>query len=170
MEETEMRKTLLLLTVPLLVVLGLGLVSCGRAGEPETGPVTDVTAEPTEEVELITDATAPATHVWKQPTSIIEVKDTPAEMATPSADDKLIARGQGSYEKLECGTCHGEKAEGLPDKGSALAGTELTEAEFKDVLRTGGHGELGNEHLYGTSAISESGIGALYVYLQSLAE
>ena len=62
------------------------------------------------------------------------------------------------------------KAEGLPDKGSALAGTELTEAEFKDVLRTGGHGELGNEHLYGTSAISESGIGALYVYLQSLAE
>jgi mono/diheme cytochrome c family protein len=161
-----MRRTVLLWILSLSVVLSLGLASCGAAGEPETGPVTAVTSE----VKLITDATAPATHVWKQPTSIIEVKDTPAGTATPaSADEKLIARGKRSYEKLGCGTCHGENGEGLPDKGSALAGTELTEAEFKDILRTGGKGELGNDHLYGTSAISESGLGALYAFLQSLA-
>ena len=166
-----MRRTLLLLTLPLLVVLGLSLASFGTAGEPETGPATDVTSEPTKEVELITDATAPATHVWEQPTSVIKVRDTPAETATPvSADDKLIARGQRSYEKLECAKCHGEKAEGLPDKGASLAGTELTEAEFKDDLRTGAKGELGNEHIYGTSAISESGITAVYAFLQSLGE
>ena len=90
--------------------------------------------------------------------------------ASGTADEKLIARGQRSYEKLECAQCHGENAEGLPDKGATLAGTELTEAEFKDILRTGGKGELGNDHLYGTSAISESGIGALYAFLQSLAQ
>jgi len=166
-----MRRIVLLLILPLLIVLGLGLVSCGTAGEQETVPEAAVTPEATEEVELITDATAPATHVWEQPTSIIEVKDTPSETATPAAvDNKLIARGKRSYEKLECGGCHGENAEGLPDKGAALAGTALTEAEFKDVLRTGGKGELGNEHLYGTSAISESGIGALYAFLQSLGD
>jgi mono/diheme cytochrome c family protein len=159
-------------TLLLLIVLGLGLVSCGKAGAQQPEPAgTAAPGEVTEAPTLITDASPPATYVWKQPTSIIEVKDTPAQTATPaSADDKLIARGQRSYEKLECGKCHGDNGEGLPDKGAALAGTELTEAEFKDVLRTGGKGELGNEHLYGTSAISESGIGALYAYLQSLAE
>jgi mono/diheme cytochrome c family protein len=166
-----MRRILVRLILPVLVVLGLALASCGTAGEQETGPVATDTLEATKEVELITDATAPATHVWEQPTSIIEVQETPAETATPaSEDDKLIARGKRSYEKLECGGCHGENGEGFPDKGSALAGTELTEAEFKDILRTGGKGELGNEHLYGTSAISESGIGALYVFLQSLGD
>jgi mono/diheme cytochrome c family protein len=129
------------------------------------------TSEAKEKPTLITDATAPATHVWEQPTSIIEVKETPAETPTAaSAEDKLIARGQSSFEKLECAKCHGETGEGLPDKGAKLAGTELTEAEFKDILRTGDKGRLGNEHLYGTSAISESGIGALYLYLQSLAD
>jgi mono/diheme cytochrome c family protein len=166
MEEAEMRRTMLPWGLCILIVVGLGLASCGTASQEEAGPTTAATLQAT----LVTDATAPATHVWEQPTSILEVEETPAETATPSADDKLIARGQRSYEKLECGNCHGEKGEGLPDQGSALAGTELTEAEFKDILRTGGKGELGNEHLYGTSAISESGIGALYLYLQSLAD
>jgi mono/diheme cytochrome c family protein len=162
-----MRRTVLLLVLPLTIVLSLALASCQTADEQGTEPASAAT----EEVELITDATAPATHVWEQPTSIIKVEETPAETPTPAGEeDKLVARGRRSYEKLECGGCHGENGEGLPDKGSALAGTELTEAEFRDILRTGGKGELGNEHLYGTSAISESGIGALYVFLQSLAE
>jgi cytochrome c5 len=162
-----MRRTVRPWVLSLTIVLGVGLVSCGTAGEQETGATPAATAE----VELITDATAPATHVWKQPTSIIEGKETPAETPTLAGEeDKLIARGRSSYEKLECGGCHGENAEGVPDKGSKLAGTALTEAEFRDILRTGEKGELGNEHLYGTSAISESGIGALYAFLQSLGD
>ena len=35
----------------------------------------------------------------------------------------------------ECSACHGENGEGLPDKGSALAGTELTEQDFLDLER-----------------------------------
>jgi hypothetical protein len=42
--------------------------------------------------------------------------------------------------------------------------------EFEDILRTGGRGELGNDHLYGTSAITSSGIKAVHAYLQSLGD
>jgi mono/diheme cytochrome c family protein len=167
-----MRRTALLQIPILLVVLSLGLVACRAQGGGATASVTTSTPEATVEITRITDASPPATHVWKQPTTIIKTQDTPAAAtATPaSADDKLIARGQGIYERRECGQCHGDNAEGVPDKGARLAGTSLTEAEFKDVLRTGGKGELGNEHIYGITAISESGISAVYAFLQSIGD
>jgi len=57
------------------------------------------------------------------------------------------------------------RARGLAER----AGTSLTLKEFEDILRTGGRGRLGNDHLYGPSAITSSGIEAVYAYLQSLA-
>jgi mono/diheme cytochrome c family protein len=164
----RMRRTRL---ITLLLILGLlGFAACQGADGGATNA--GATSTPKEEATLITDATAEATHVWKQPTSVIKVKDTPTSApSTPaSADAKLIERGQMLYEKKECNGCHGDNGEGLPDKGSKLAGTELTAAEFEDTLRTGGRGELGNDHLYGTSAITSSGIKAVYAFLQSLAD
>jgi mono/diheme cytochrome c family protein len=157
----------------LLLILGLSFAACqGRSGGAADVVEPATTERATEESTRITDATVPATHVWKQPTTIIKTDTTPtAATSTPASDDdKMIARGQGIYEKRECGQCHGDNAEGVPDKGAKLAGTSLTEAEFKDVLRTGAKGELGNEHIYGTSAISESGITAVYAFLQSLGD
>ena len=155
----------------LLLVLGLlSLAACRGAASKATD--TEGTPIPKEEPTLITDATAEATHVWKQPTSIIKIQDTPTPgPSTPASDDeKLIERGKMLYEKNECNSCHGDRGEGLPDKGAELAGTELSAEEFEDVLRTGGRGELGNDHLYGTSAITSSGIKAVYAFLQSLAD
>jgi mono/diheme cytochrome c family protein len=155
------------------LLLILGLLSFAACQGTDSG-TTDAgeTLTPTEEPTLITDATAEATHVWKQPTSIIKVKDTPTSApSTPaSADEKLIERGKMLYEKNECGSCHGDSGEGLSDQGSKLAGTELSAEEFEDILRTGGRGRLGNEHLYGTSAITSSGIKAVYAFLQSLTD
>jgi len=167
-----MRRTVLLQILILLVVLSLSLVACRAKGGGATESVTTSTPGVTAETTRITDATAPATHVWKQPTTIIKTQDTPAAAtATPaSADEETIARGKGIYERRECGQCHGDNAEGVPDKGAKLAGTSLTEVEFKDILRTGGKGELGNEHIYGITAISESGISAVYAFLQSIEE
>ena len=158
------------LTIAFLLTVSTwaGLVACRRSSEGTAAPP----GEATEEATRITDATVPATHVWEQPTSIIQIQDTPtsAPSTTASADDKTIARGKMLYEKKECHTCHGERAEGLPDKGSALASTSLAVEEFEDILRTGGRGELGNDHLYGTSAITSSGIKAVHTYLQSLGD
>jgi mono/diheme cytochrome c family protein len=163
-----MRKSTSLLITLVLMLLGAGFAACKRAGGEATTPSATATAEATVEITRITDATPPATHVWKQPTSIIKIENTPTPSGSSSEDQKMIDRGKALYEKQECGNCHGQNAEGMDGKGSKLAGTSLTEDEFRDVLRTGGKGELGNEHLYGTSAISESGITAIYTFLQSL--
>jgi mono/diheme cytochrome c family protein len=163
-----MRKSTSLLIVLALMLLGTWFVACGSAGGEAATPLAATTATATTEITRITDATPPATYVWKQPTTIIQIEDTPTPAASSSEDQKMIDRGKALYEKQECGNCHGQNAEGIDGKGSKLAATSLTEEEFRDVLRTGGQGELGNEHLYGTSAISESGITAIYMFLQSL--
>ena len=88
-------------------------------------------------------------------------------LITPTADAS-ISRGQTVYTNKKCGDCHGAQGEGVADKGSALAGTTLTFQEFEDTLRTGGKGELGPDHLYGSSAISPSGMTNLYAFVASL--
>ncbi len=164
-----MCRSLLLWILLLLLVLGFTLAACkGRAEEtvsPTTTPTTE--AEPTR----ITDVGLLATHVWAQPTTVIQIKTTP-EVATPTpatADAETIERGRNLFEKKNCVSCHGANAEGMSGKGAKLAGTKLTEAEFEDILRTGGKGRLGNEHIFGPSAISPSGIQAVYAFLKSLA-
>jgi mono/diheme cytochrome c family protein len=103
---------------------------------------------------------------FEQPTTVIQAS---AATTTPAAavGDPDLAQGQRILES-KCSTCHGAKGEGIADKGKALAGTSLSLQEFEDILRTGGKGRLGSEHIFGPSQISPSGIRALHAYLQSL--
>lgn len=79
-----------------------------------------------------------------------------------------LTRGETAYIKNKCGDCHGAKGEGVTDKGGPVAGTTIAFAEFDKVLRTGGG--LGNTHIFGRSAVSPSGMEALYAYVQSLGQ
>jgi mono/diheme cytochrome c family protein len=88
---------------------------------------------------------------------------TPAPAETPD-----LARGERLYASKGCAECHGDKGEGVAGKGSAVAGTPLDAQTFDDLMRTGGDGKLGPDHLYGPSAISPSGMAALHAWLQSL--
>ena len=164
-----MRRSILLWALFLTIILGLSLAACkGKSAETKS-PTAVPTAEggPTR----ITDVGLLATHVWAQPTTVIQVQVTPeAATSTPAtADSELTERGKGIFEKKNCIQCHGAKAEGMQGKGAKLAGTKLTEAEFEDILRTGGKGRLGNDHIFGPSAISPSGIEAVYAFVRSLA-
>jgi len=111
-------------------------------------------------------ATAPPrlTAVFKQPTTII----TPVTTATPVPEQTAeMDRGKRLYESKGCADCHGAQGEGVDGKGHGLAGTQLTEQQFEGILRTGGAGKLGSEHLYGPQTISPSGISAMYAYVKS---
>lgn len=136
---------------------------------------------PADSVERV--APTPLSATFAMPTSMIT--PTPAEAAadaaaqpdatattaapvaatTPTPD---LARGQTVYVNRKCGDCHGEEGVGIADKGATIAGTTLTLSEFTEILRTGGKGTLGNEHIFGPSAISPAGMSALYAWLQSL--
>ncbi len=88
-------------------------------------------------------------------------------LITPTADAS-ISRGEGIYNNKKCGDCHGAQGEGVADKGNALIGTTLTIQEFETILRTGGQGSLGKDHLYGSNAVSPSGMKTLYAFVTSL--
>jgi len=88
-------------------------------------------------------------------------------LITPTADAS-ISRGEFVYTNKKCGDCHGAQGQGVADKGKALVGTTLDFRKFEDVLRTGDNGVLGNEHLWGATAISPSGIANLYAFVTSL--
>lgn len=90
---------------------------------------------------------------------------TPEPTAAPAID---LNRGQTVFVNRNCAECHGEQGEGLPDKGATIAGTQLTLSEFTEWLRTGGKGVLGNDHIFGPTAISPGGMEALHAWLQSL--
>ena len=75
--------------------------------------------------------------------------------------------GQTIYAN-KCASCHGANGEGVEGKGKGVAGWTMTAAEFEDILRTGGKGKLGNEHLFGPLQISPSGMENLYVFVQTL--
>ncbi len=97
--------------------------------------------------------------------------ETTSSTQTASAESAApvdLTRGENAYVKNNCGDCHGANAEGVADKGSAIAGTTLTLEEFDAVLRTGSG--LGNTHIFGRSAVSPSGMAILYAYVQSLGQ
>jgi mono/diheme cytochrome c family protein len=89
-----------------------------------------------------------------------------AVTAAPAAAAADLERGARSYDKNKCADCHGAQGEGVAGKGKAIAGTSLSAGEFDRILRTGGG--LGNSHIFGPSAVSPTGMGALYAYVQSL--
>ena len=64
-----------------------------------------------------------------------------------------------------CAECHGEGAAGTA-QASSLVGLCLNEDDFEDLIRTGG--DLGPDHLFGSTKISPDGLSAVYAYLTSL--
>jgi mono/diheme cytochrome c family protein len=146
--------------IPILALIVLIVVACGGAAE-DAAPA--ATSQP---VATMPPArfTAVAEQSASQNTNVAPKVET---LVTPTADASL-SRGELVYTNKKCGECHGEQGEGVADKGSALAGTTLDYTKFEDILRTGDNGVLGNDHLYGASAISPSGMTNLYAFVTSL--
>jgi mono/diheme cytochrome c family protein len=147
----------------LIVLLLLALTACGS--EDSIPQATSTPLPRFEQVATSTEAPVIATLIATQAGSSAE--DVPA--INPTA----AARGQGSWIRLECFTCHGQQGEGNSgpneaQNGPAIAGTQLTEDEFIDWLRTGG--SLGNDHLFPTDRLSDSGGRNLYQYVLSLGD
>lgn len=155
-----MKRTFLHPVFALLLIFTVLLAACAPASnEPASTPLPSVTPLPT--------------FAFVQPTEPPSVVTVGAATATSVAavnealDPVKVERGKGRYEVLECGTCHGMNGEGT-ENGSALAGTALSEEAFIDWLRTGG--TLGNDHLYSTDRLSDSGGRNLYIYILSLSQ
>ena len=143
-----------------LALIVFVIVACGGAAE-DAAPA--ATSQP---VATMPPArfTAVAEQSASENTNVAPKADT---LVTPTADASL-SRGELVYTNKKCGECHGEQGEGVADKGNALAGTTLDFQRFEDILRTGDNGVLGNDHLYGPSAISPSGMTNLYAFVTSL--
>jgi len=144
----------------LFFLLALLLAACGGKEVKET-PIS--TSQP-----VATMPPARFTAVAEQSAAKNTSVAPNAEALTTPTPDVNVSRGERIYANKKCGDCHGAQGEGVADKGKALAGTTLTNEEFDTVLRTGGQGELGPDHLYGQSAISPSGMTALYAFVASL--
>lgn len=156
---TTRTTTLLALLLSLIVLV---VAACG-GGEESAAPAATAVAVPTMPPARFT---AVAEQVAAEKTSVAPKVET---LATPTADASL-SRGELVYTNRKCADCHGAAGEGVADKGNPLAGTELSFDDFEDILRTGGNGELGPDHLYGPSAISPSGMKNLYAFVSSLGQ
>lgn len=151
----------------LTTLIALPLLILAAACSPQA-------AAPTNTPEATNTSYVFPTYAFNQPTEAPQVATAAAGTAVARAtaqaqagalDPVAVERGKGRWDALECASCHGENGEGT-DKGSALAGTSLTEREFVDFLRTGG--TIGNDHLYSTNRLSTGGIANLYQYVLSL--
>ena len=131
------------------------LTACGGASVTKT-PEPTVTPFPTY---LFVSPTVPAAIA-----SLASAGTEAATTATP--DPQKISLGKDRYVALKCGDCHGDAGQGT-SKGSALAGTKLSEDDFINFLRTGG--TIGTDHLYSTNRLSETGGENIYQYVLSLA-
>lgn len=138
------------------------LAACG--GGDEEAVVESASSTPTAKAGGAAVPTMPSAR-FAQPTSVIDkskLQDNESEDEGPD-----LELGERVYTK-HCSECHGDDGTGVADKGGALAGTLTTGAEFDDLLRTGGQGQLGPTHLFGPTAISPSGMEALYEYTVQL--
>lgn len=133
-------------------------------------PTTMITVAPSDAVTETEPAEANSSEVASGEAVTESAGAGSVEAGTPEPAGAALtaeqARGQELYTTRKCAECHGANAEGVPDKGSALAGTTLTEQEFTDLLRTGG--DIGPDHLFGPMTISPSGVTAIHVWLQAL--
>ena len=162
------RVEVLLIVVLLLTACGSAATTQQRAGEGGGGggqPVVVPTMPPARFTPVPQQSAASSAL-----TQTIAGAQSTATAAVTTVDEQRLQRGATIYINRQCHECHGEQAEGITDKGAKLAGTQLTLAEFTTVLRTGGSGEIGPEHIFGPSAISPGGMEALYAWLRSLAE
>ena len=150
----------------LSIVLVTALAACGGSddgdGEPRPTnsplPQFEEVVPPTEPPELATAAAA-----------TIQAREEAEMEPNPTA----VARGQTSWERLECATCHGTNGEGGAGEINGVAAPPLvdlalTEAAFIDWMRSGG--SLGSAHQYSTDRLSDSGGRNLYQYILSLGQ
>lgn len=164
----------------LLLVVFLLLVACGRNRETDSGGAAsgsqsasaDRMAAPTMPSGQFTavgeQSVLTNTATLTQTEQSTETTATTQTVQTVSAAAPDLTRGEAAYTKNKCGDCHGAEGEGVADKGNSLVGMTLTLEAFDAVLRTGGG--LGNTHIFGRSAVSPSGMEALYAYVQSLGQ
>ena len=149
--------------VPAFAVLLLLLALAAGCGPDDE--LTDRGGEAPADSEAV--PTMPAAR-FEQPTPVTDMEE--ASEADKQADEEEaaeepdLAMGEFAYGN-RCAECHGESAEGT-DQGSSLVGLTLSEDEFEDLIRTGG--ELGPDHLFGSTKISPDGLKAVYAYLTSL--
>ena len=136
------------------------LAACG-GGNSSTDSDSGASSEPTVAPTMPSASFAAVSQSAGVITETLVVSETESSGSTGDLD-----RGAAAYTKNKCGDCHGANGEGVTDKGNAIAGTTLSAEDFETVLRTGGG--LGNEHIFGRSAISPGGMTALYEYVQSL--
>ena len=149
--------------VPIMAVLLLLLAlpaGCGRGDEE------DVSGEEAASDRNVVP-TMPAAR-FDQPTPVTDLQEaSEADKQEDEEDEEEapdIAAGEFVYGN-RCAECHGEGASGT-DQASSLVGLTLDEDEFEDLIRTGG--ELGPDHLFGSTKISPDGLSAVYAYLTSL--
>ncbi|MCY4092375.1 MAG: cytochrome c [Caldilineaceae bacterium] len=103
---------------------------------------------------------------FDQPTPVTDMEE--ASKADQEQDEGEsqpdLATGELIFNN-RCAECHGEDAAGT-DQASSLVGLSLSEDDFEDLIRTGG--ELGPEHLFGSTKVSPDGLSAVFAYLTSL--
>lgn len=141
----------------LLCMMSLWLVGCGGGASNAPTPLPTSTPIPTFQYVAPTVDPALATAAAARQGGTEEAG---------ALDPVIVQRGRDAYVRLECGSCHGENGEGT-EAGSALAGTTLSEDDFITYLRTGG--DVGNDHLFASNRLSDSGGRNLYAYVLSLA-
>ena len=149
--------------VPILAVLMLLLAlpaGCGRGDEENVSgeeAASDRNVVPT----------MPAAR-FDQPTPVKDLQEaSEADKQEDEEEDEEepdIAAGEFVYGN-RCAECHGEGAAGT-EQATSLVGLTLSEDAFEDLIRTGG--ELGPDHLFGSTKISPDGLSAVYAYLTSL--
>jgi mono/diheme cytochrome c family protein len=140
-------------TTLLALILLLLTVLAGCGGASGNAPKPTVVGIPTPQ-----GAFAQATTVITPPAAAATIQ--PAGSGDPVA-------GKTVYDN-KCASCHGAAGEGVAGKGKGVASWTMPAAEFDDILRTGAKGKLGNEHLYGLSQISPSGMENLFAFVRSL--
>lgn len=143
----------------LLITLILSACGGGEAG-PTASPEPTKTLLPT--YEYIEPTNPP---VFNQNAESTDEADS--ESDEMELDPKLVERGLGRYEALECGICHGVDGVGTDEIGGLLD-FAMEEDPFVTFMRSGG--EIGNSHQYSTDRLSKNGAANLYQYLVSLAQ
>ena len=148
------------------------LAACGGDGgtsDDANGSEADPTTTPFPTFAFFAPTTPPVFHPDSESTDDAALASTAAadETEVVELDPKLVERGRGRYEALECGVCHGDNGEGTDDIGGLLD-MQLTEDEFTTFMRSGG--DIGSSHQYSTDRLSKNGSTNLYLYLLSLAQ
>ena len=103
---------------------------------------------------------------FDQPTPVTDMEE--ASRADQEQDEGEIEPDVATGELIfgnRCAECHGEGAAGT-EQASPLVGFSMSEDDFEDLIRTGG--DLGPDHLFGSTKVSPDGLSAVYAYLVSL--